>query len=73
VSSVGSSTHFMCVLIVFLFGLMCRFMVVASDGVWEFLSSEDVVEIVKGCAGDADRVRCFSNLSEKVFAWIWLC
>lgn len=33
-----------------------RFMVVASDGVWEFLSSEDVVEIVKGCAGDADRV-----------------
>ncbi len=28
----------------------------ASDGVWEFLSSEDVVEIVKGCAGDADRV-----------------
>jgi len=32
-----------------------RFMVVASDGVWEFLSSEDVVEIVKGCAGDADR------------------
>ena len=37
-----------------------RFMVVASDGVWEFLSNEDVVEIVKGCAGDADRVpsRC---------------
>mmetsp|Transcript_60560 Transcript_60560/g.126757 ORF Transcript_60560/g.126757 Transcript_60560/m.126757 type:complete len:94 (+) Transcript_60560:901-1182(+) len=33
-----------------------KFMVVASDGVWEFLSSEDVVEIVKGCAGDADRV-----------------
>ncbi len=36
-----------------------RFMVVASDGVWEFLSNEDVVEIVKGCAGDADRVRFF--------------
>ncbi len=34
-------------------------MVVASDGVWEFLSSEDVVEIVKGCAGDADRVCSF--------------
>ncbi len=37
-------------------------MVVASDGVWEFLSSEDVVEIVKGCAGDADRV---SSLKKK--------
>lgn len=32
-----------------------KFMVIASDGVWEFLSNEDVIEIVKGCAGDSDR------------------
>jgi len=30
-----------------------RFAVVASDGVWEFLSNERVLEIVKGCGGDA--------------------
>ncbi len=31
-----------------------KFMVVASDGVWEFLSNEQVIEIVNGCDGDAE-------------------
>lgn len=30
-------------------------MVIASDGVWEFLSNEDVIDIVNKCNGDADR------------------
>jgi len=30
-----------------------KFMVVASDGVWEFLESEDVIKIVAECKGDA--------------------
>lgn len=30
-----------------------KFMVVASDGVWEFLESEDVIKIVAQCQGDA--------------------
>lgn len=29
-----------------------KFMVVASDGVWEFLQSEDVIQIVAACNGD---------------------
>lgn len=32
-----------------------KFMVIASDGVWEFLSNEDVVEIVMTCGGDPER------------------
>mmetsp|Transcript_25231 Transcript_25231/g.63710 ORF Transcript_25231/g.63710 Transcript_25231/m.63710 type:complete len:352 (+) Transcript_25231:30-1085(+) len=32
-----------------------RFMVLASDGVWEFLSNDDVVEIVRSCEGDAEK------------------
>mmetsp|Transcript_33318 Transcript_33318/g.74674 ORF Transcript_33318/g.74674 Transcript_33318/m.74674 type:complete len:344 (+) Transcript_33318:87-1118(+) len=32
-----------------------KFMVIASDGVWEFLSNEEVVKIVEGCNGDAER------------------
>jgi len=32
-----------------------RFMVLASDGVWEFLSNEDVVDIVRSCDGDAEK------------------
>jgi len=32
-----------------------QFMVIASDGVWEFLSNEDVVDIVVQCDGDGDR------------------
>mmetsp|Transcript_19813 Transcript_19813/g.48654 ORF Transcript_19813/g.48654 Transcript_19813/m.48654 type:complete len:368 (+) Transcript_19813:128-1231(+) len=31
-----------------------QFMVIASDGVWEFLSNEEVVEIVRKCDGDAE-------------------
>ena len=33
-----------------------RFMVLASDGVWEFLSSNEVAEMVERCHGDADKV-----------------
>lgn len=32
-----------------------KFMVIASDGVWEFLSNEQVVEIVVSCEGDAEK------------------
>lgn len=32
-----------------------KFMVLASDGVWEFLSSNEVAEIVERCHGDADK------------------
>lgn len=32
-----------------------KFMVIASDGVWEFLSNQDVIDIVKKCNGDADK------------------
>mmetsp|Transcript_11302 Transcript_11302/g.38613 ORF Transcript_11302/g.38613 Transcript_11302/m.38613 type:complete len:353 (-) Transcript_11302:1078-2136(-) len=32
-----------------------KFMVIASDGVWEFLSNEQVVEIVKGCQGNPEK------------------
>ena len=32
-----------------------KFMVIASDGVWEFLSNEEVVDIVKQCNGDAEK------------------
>mmetsp|Transcript_21500 Transcript_21500/g.53052 ORF Transcript_21500/g.53052 Transcript_21500/m.53052 type:complete len:351 (-) Transcript_21500:755-1807(-) len=31
-----------------------KFMVIASDGVWEFLSNEEVIEIVVSCNGDAE-------------------
>jgi len=32
-----------------------QFVVICSDGVWEFLSNEEVVDIVRSCDGDADR------------------
>jgi len=32
-----------------------KFMVIASDGVWEFLSNEQVVEMVRQCGDDGER------------------
>ena len=32
-----------------------KFMIVASDGVWEFLTSEDAVAIVVQCNGNAEK------------------
>ena len=32
-----------------------KFMVLASDGVWEFLSNEQVIEITRQCDGDGEK------------------
>lgn len=42
-----------------------KFMVLASDGVWEFLDSEQVIEIVKGC--DGDEVKAAKALCDKAY------
>lgn len=48
------------------------FMVMASDGVWEFISSQEAVEIVQSCLDDPDCVvpdACQELIEESASRW----
>lgn len=48
------------------------FMVMASDGVWEFISSQEAVEIVQACLDDPDCVvpdACQELIEESASRW----
>mmetsp|Transcript_32115 Transcript_32115/g.73421 ORF Transcript_32115/g.73421 Transcript_32115/m.73421 type:complete len:366 (+) Transcript_32115:98-1195(+) len=45
-----------------------KFMVIASDGVWEFLTSQQVVDMVESCNGDADAA-CDKVVKRSLAEW----
>jgi len=47
-----------------------RFLVLASDGVWEFMSSQEAVELVAGCGSAEDACRAVSDRLTVMGGWV---